>query len=430
MKKESRITQKVLRLLMGVLILGVGVSEVFALGIPEAGILLYGRVLDENRELLTSGDLEWTYTPQSSDPAVSHMISLEEIDGPGGEKFSYVLILPCESVLPGEDLAENTLRYPVGNVTYTREATFNDQTLFFHNLNEEATREHTADDHRGGAFRVDLGLTPCSLLDPPANVMASDGDFEEHVRVSWDGVSGATQYEIWRSLEDNSGTSFKVGESATSPFDDVTTFPGIIYHYWVRSINECGTGDFSASDSGFRGSLPTPTLTPSPTTTPTSTFTATPTFTPLPTTTPTLTPDPTTTFAPTLTPEPTTPTLTFTATPTITVAPTQTPVISPELDTDGDGYSDSYENSIGTDPNNPADKPPLGNVDGNEEVNITDAILLYRAVLGKVGGESVDLSPTIADINGDGVVNLLDAIMLYRWTAGIPGFEVLGSSSP
>ena len=49
----------------------------------------------------------------------------------------------------------------------------------------------------------------------------------------------------------------------------------------------------------------------------------------------------------------------------------------------------------------------LGDLDGNEEITLTDAIMLLDLL---TAGKEV--SPLVGDINGDGVVNLTDAIAL------------------
>ena len=75
------------------------------------------------------------------------------------------------------------------------------------------------------------------------------GLYTDKVQVTWDSVSGATGYEVWRSDSNNSSSASKLGDSNTSPFDDSSATPGTTYYYWVKARNDCGTSDFSSSDS-------------------------------------------------------------------------------------------------------------------------------------------------------------------------------------
>ncbi len=89
-------------------------------------------------------------------------------------------------------------------------------------------------------------------LPAPTNVQASDGDYCDEVHVSWSSVSGATQYSVWRSETNNSGTATEQGTSATTSFVDDTTADGVTYYFWVKARNDepCTDSDFSSSDSG------------------------------------------------------------------------------------------------------------------------------------------------------------------------------------
>jgi hypothetical protein len=82
----------------------------------------------------------------------------------------------------------------------------------------------------------------------PTGAVATDGTVCGAVRVTWDAVSGATGYEVYRD-----GT--KVGETAGTSYDDV---PGdsAIHTYKVKAKNSCGTSGYSNSDAGYAGSAP------------------------------------------------------------------------------------------------------------------------------------------------------------------------------
>jgi fibronectin type 3 domain-containing protein len=85
----------------------------------------------------------------------------------------------------------------------------------------------------------------------PTGVAASDGTSCTSVTVSWNAVSGATQYEVWRNTVDDSATATSLGVDSASPFSDSSVTPGTTYFYWVTANNACGNSAFSASDSGF-----------------------------------------------------------------------------------------------------------------------------------------------------------------------------------
>jgi len=100
----------------------------------------------------------------------------------------------------------------------------------------------------------DSGFADNSVPAAPTGVTASDGAFCDRVQVTWNAVSGATGYQIWRNTVNNSATATQIGTAAASPFDDTTAVAGTTYFYWVRATGACGTSAFSASDSGSRAS--------------------------------------------------------------------------------------------------------------------------------------------------------------------------------
>jgi len=110
------------------------------------------------------------------------------------------------------------------------------------------------DDDTRNEYSLSFDITNVgSPLPAPANVQASDGDYCDEVHVSWSSVSGATEYSIWRSETDNSGTATQQGTSPTTSFVDGTTADSVTYYYWVKAHNDepCTDSDFSDSDSGY-----------------------------------------------------------------------------------------------------------------------------------------------------------------------------------
>ena len=87
----------------------------------------------------------------------------------------------------------------------------------------------------------------------PIGVSASDGTYTDKVRVTWNSVSGATSYEVWRHTSNSSGSATRIGNSVTSTsYDDITASAGQTYYYWAKAKNAGGTSGFSSSNSGYR----------------------------------------------------------------------------------------------------------------------------------------------------------------------------------
>ncbi|MGA2679455.1 MAG: C10 family peptidase [Sedimentisphaerales bacterium] len=108
----------------------------------------------------------------------------------------------------------------------------------------------------GNCWAIDF-VSLCDVPSAPTGVSASDGNYTDHVQVTWDSVSGATGYEVWRGADSNSSSASKLGDSNVSPFDDNNSItPGTTYYYWVKAKNNCGTSDFSSSDSGYACVIP------------------------------------------------------------------------------------------------------------------------------------------------------------------------------
>jgi len=90
-----------------------------------------------------------------------------------------------------------------------------------------------------------------SLL-APTSVSASDGDFSDKIRITWQAVAGATGYEIYRATTSNS-TGAQIGQPTSTSFEDFTAAPGVTYWYGVKACNGNGCSGFSVFDPGVRG---------------------------------------------------------------------------------------------------------------------------------------------------------------------------------
>lgn len=100
-------------------------------------------------------------------------------------------------------------------------------------------------------------VTPASFLPPPANTDATDGIFENKIRVKWDEISGIGNYSVFRSTTQQRHDAQEITRTKKSKLTlpylyDYNVEPGILYHYWVQCADTNGTkSELSTSDSGF-----------------------------------------------------------------------------------------------------------------------------------------------------------------------------------
>ncbi len=92
-------------------------------------------------------------------------------------------------------------------------------------------------------------------LAAPAGVTASDGAYTDKVRVTWNSVSGASHYQVYRNTTNDTATASVVGswQSGTT-YDDTSTASGQTYYYWVRAAADSSgahASPFSSADTGY-----------------------------------------------------------------------------------------------------------------------------------------------------------------------------------
>lgn len=86
-------------------------------GIPQPGLLLYGKVFDDTQQLITEGRLSWTFTPTDGGPPVVAATELLPLEGPDGI-YSYRMLVPFEAAAPGFPVSGNALPVAEGVVEY------------------------------------------------------------------------------------------------------------------------------------------------------------------------------------------------------------------------------------------------------------------------------------------------------------------------
>ena len=104
------------------------------------------------------------------------------------------------------------------------------------------------------------GWTPLSIPDtgysgdmvPPTSVSASDGTYTDRVRITWNPSSGATRYQIFRD-------GLYLMETTGTTYEDTSVTQWQTYEYSVKAGNSSFWTPHSVPNSGYAGSLGTPT---------------------------------------------------------------------------------------------------------------------------------------------------------------------------
>jgi len=100
-----------------------------------------------------------------------------------------------------------------------------------------------------------LTPTPVPSATPvaPTGVAASDRVYTDKVRVSWNVMSDATFYRVYRGVSQISEYASELGiVTHGTSYDDSTAVPGTVYYYFVRSYNGMGAGPYSTGVIGER----------------------------------------------------------------------------------------------------------------------------------------------------------------------------------
>jgi beta-glucanase (GH16 family) len=90
----------------------------------------------------------------------------------------------------------------------------------------------------------------------PLDVQANNGSTPSDLVVSWNSVSGAVAYNVWRNSTDNSSTATEIAPGVTgTSFDDATVTTGNTYYYWVTATDGTTPSGFSGEASATAGTL-------------------------------------------------------------------------------------------------------------------------------------------------------------------------------
>jgi|GEM_PF-2515420 len=86
----------------------------------------------------------------------------------------------------------------------------------------------------------------------PTGVAASDGTFDDMVRVTWSGTPGAKGYKLFRKLGSAAAVEIGTTGGSSTEFDDTTAAAAKSYLYSVKAISALGDSLMSATDAGIR----------------------------------------------------------------------------------------------------------------------------------------------------------------------------------
>ena len=103
-----------------------------------------------------------------------------------------------------------------------------------------------------GWSNSDTGYRKVTAPSAPTGVTASDGLSSTEIVVSWNAVSTAASYEVWRGTSSSSSSASRIASSLTvTSYSDTSAVAGTTYYYWVKATNTGGTSGFSGSDTGY-----------------------------------------------------------------------------------------------------------------------------------------------------------------------------------
>lgn len=92
-------------------------------------------------------------------------------------------------------------------------------------------------------------------LAAPTGVSATDGTLGDRVRITWNVVIGATDYDIYRRDTATVEGATLIGTTTDTTFDDTGAVDDQLYYYWIKARSEVGgttlTSPFSNPDSGY-----------------------------------------------------------------------------------------------------------------------------------------------------------------------------------
>jgi len=90
----------------------------------------------------------------------------------------------------------------------------------------------------------------------PTNVRATDGVYVNRVNLTWNTVTGATVYRVYRCVDNGPNCGSPVGYPKANVFNDLKAAPGKVYFYRVKACSSSDCSNFSAANAGFIAKQP------------------------------------------------------------------------------------------------------------------------------------------------------------------------------
>jgi len=90
---------------------------------------------------------------------------------------------------------------------------------------------------------------------PPTGILASDGNYTDKVNVTWNIVTGATHYEVYRATSAGGAKTAMSGWQTATSYNDTSATPGVTYYYWVKAATSSGgarQSEYSSNNTGWR----------------------------------------------------------------------------------------------------------------------------------------------------------------------------------
>ena len=111
------------------------------------------------------------------------------------------------------------------------------------------------------AFTITVSMTEIITLSPPTGVSASDNAYTDMVQITWNTVTGATHYQVYRANNLLATKTAISGWQTGSSYDDTSVINEEVYYYWVKAATSSSgdnATDFSSPDTGYcTGIVPT-----------------------------------------------------------------------------------------------------------------------------------------------------------------------------
>ena len=113
------------------------------------------------------------------------------------------------------------------------------------------------------SFTITISLTEITALSPPTGVSASDNAYTAAVQITWDTVTGASHYQVYRANNLSATKTAISGWQTDTSYDDTIVAPGTTYYYWVKAATS-SSGDNASGFSAYDIGSPIPIYLPPP----------------------------------------------------------------------------------------------------------------------------------------------------------------------